>query len=365
MDIFKIMQESDYENLIFSQDKETGLKAITCIHNTTLGPAIGGLRIWNYESEEDAITDVIRLAKGMTYKNAACGIYAGGAKTVMMVDPEKNPKTEEMMRAFGRFVEGMNGRYLTAEDVGSSEADMDAIYQETNFVLGTNMKPGTSGNPSPSTARGVYIGLKATCKEKYGDDSLAGKKIVVEGLGNVGLCVCKYALEEGAEVYGTDINEKAIEKAKEAGVKIINRDELYSFDGDIYCPCALGATVNDESIPQFKYDIVAGSANNQLAEERHGDILKEKGILYAPDFIINAGGVIHCHDELYGGFNRERMQVKVDQIYDQLLKVYEIAKKENISTNKAANRYAEDRIRKVLGTKKIFNRTVKASINPR
>ncbi len=361
-DIFDLLETADYENLIFSHDEATGLKAITCIHNTTLGPAIGGLRIWNYKTEEDAIIDAIRLAKGMTYKNAACGIYAGGAKTVMMIDPEKNPKSEEMMRAFGRFVEGMNGRYLTAEDVGSSEADMDYIYQETDYVLGTTMKPGTSGNPSPSTARGVYVGIKASCKQRYGSDDVKGKKIVVEGLGNVGFNVCKYLLEDGAEVYGTDINEKAIERAKEAGVKIIERDELYSFDADIYAPCALGATINDESIEQFKFDIVAGSANNQLKEEKHGQILKDKGILYAPDFIINAGGVIHCHDELFGGFNKERVAITVDGIYDQLLKVFKIAEEEDIPTSQAANKFAEDRIAKILKTKKIFARVNKSTI---
>lgn len=357
MDIFKELEKYDYENLIFSQDKESGLKAITCIHNTTLGPAIGGCRVWKYDSEEDAIIDALRLAKGMTYKNAACGIFAGGAKTVVMVDPEKNPKSEEMFRALGRFIEGMNGRYYIAEDVGTTTQDMDYIYQETDYVLGTRLKPGTSGNPSPSTARGVYIGLKACCKEKFGTDDLKGKKIVVEGLGNVGINVIKYALEEGAIIYGCDIFERAINRAKEEceGIEIINPDEKFDIEADIYCPCALGATINDETIDKLKVKIVAGSANNQLKEERHGQILKDKDILYAPDFIINSGGVIHCHDEWYGGFEKSRADEIIDRVYDQLMKVFEISKKENIPTNQAANKLAEDRINAVLKTKKIFN----------
>lgn len=362
MDIFKMLEDADYENLIFSQDKESGLKAITCIHSTVLGPAIGGLRIWNYKNEEEAIIDVLRLAKGMTYKNAACGIFAGGAKTVMMVDPDVNPKSEAMMRALGKFVEGMNGRYLTAEDVGSNVEDMDFIYQETDYVLGTGLKPGTSGNPSPSTARGVYKGIKATCKEKYGDDSLKDRTILLEGLGNVGMYVARYAMEEGAKIYGSDINEAACKRAEAEGIEIVPRDKLFDIEAHIYCPCALGATVNDESIEQLKVDIVAGSANNQLAEPRHAKALQDKGILYAPDFIINSGGVIQCHDELYGGYNEERSLKMVDKVYEQLLKVYRIAKEENITTAEAADKLAERRIESVKKTKGIFNRNQKSSV---
>lgn len=362
MNIFERMDEYDYEQLIFMNDSETGLRAVTCIHNTVLGPAIGGCRIWTYDSEEDAIEDALRLARGMAYKNAACGIWAGGAKTVVMVD-EDHPKTEAMLRSLGRYVNAMGGRYITAEDVGTTEDDMDSIYQETDYVLGTSMKPGTGGNPSPSTARGVYMSIKASAKEKYGDDSLKDKKILVQGLGNVGLNVAKYCQEEGAKVYGCDINEKSVKNAEECGIEIVEPNKMWDWEGDIYAPCALGATVNDETIPQMKFDIICGSANNQLKEERHGQVLKDKGILYAPDFIVNAGGVVHCHDELYGGFDRERANKKIDKIGDEIAKVFEISKNEDIPTNVAANRLAEDRIKSVEKTKGIFNLNPSSSLN--
>lgn len=360
MSIFEKMNEHDYEQLIFMNDSETGLRAITCIHNTVLGPAIGGCRIWKYEKEEDAIEDVIRLARGMSYKNAAAGIWSGGAKTVVMIDDE-HPKTEAMLRSLGRYIDSMNGRYITAEDVGTSEEDMDYIYQETNYVLGTSMKPGTAGNPSPSTARGVYMSMKASAKEKYGDASLNGKKILIQGFGHVGEVIADYCKKEGAEISVCDINEKSIQRAKEIGYEIIDADKMWDWEGDIYCPCALGATVNDESIPQMKFDIICGSANNQLKEERHGQALKDKNILYAPDFIVNAGGVVHCHDELYGGFDRERANKKIDLIADQIAKVFEISKQEDIPTNIAANRLAERRIKAVEKTKGIYNEHAKSS----
>ena len=361
MNIFEKMNENDYEQLIFMNDSETGLRAVTCIHNTVLGPAIGGCRIWDYDSEEDAIEDALRLARGMTYKNSACGVWSGGAKTVVMIDDD-HPKTEAMLRSLARYINALDGRYITAEDVGTTEDDMDHIYQETNYVLGTSMKPGTSGNPSPSTARGVYMSIKASAKEKYGEDSLKDKKILVQGLGNVGLNVSKYCQEEGAKVYGCDINEKSIEEAKKCGVEIVDTDKMWDWQGDIYVPCALGATINDETIPKMKFDIICGSANNQLKEECHGKDLKDKGILYAPDFIVNAGGVIHCHDELYGGFNRERANRKIDKISDQIAKVFEIAKKEDIATNLAANRLAEQRIKDIEKSKGIFNLTPISSL---
>ncbi len=361
MAIFDKMNEHDYEQLIFMNDSETGLRAITCIHNTVLGPAIGGMRVWKYENEEDAIEDVIRLARGMTYKNAAAGIWSGGAKTVVMIDDE-HPKTEAMLRSLGRYIDAMGGRYITAEDVGTTEEDMDHVYQETNYVLGTNMKPGTSGNPSPSTARGVYMSMKAAANEKYGDESLKNKKILIQGLGHVGEVIAQYLKEEGAKISVSDINPKAIEKARDLGYDIVDPDKMWDWEGNIYCPCALGATVNDETIPQMKFDIICGSANNQLAEERHGEMLAEKGILYAPDFIVNAGGVVHCHDELYGGFNRERANKKIDLIGKQISKVFEIAKEEGIPTNIAANRLAERRIADVEKTKGIYQKHPKSSI---
>ena len=359
--IFNKMQEHDYEQLIFMNDVQTGLRAVTCIHNTVLGPAIGGMRIWEYDSEEDAIEDAMRLARGMTYKNAACGIWAGGAKTVVMVDKE-HPKSEAMLRSLGRYIDSLEGRYITAEDVGSSEEDMDYVYQETNYVLGTSMKPGTSGNPSPSTARGVYMSIKASAKEKYGDDSLKDKKILIQGFGHVGSEIANFLKEEGADVSVCDINQELIENAKKEGFTIVDPDKMWDWQGDIYCPCALGATVNDQTIDKMKFDIICGSANNQLKEERHGQMLKDAGILYAPDFIVNAGGVINCHDELYGGFNRQRANKKIDKIGEQILKVFEIAKNEDIPTNIAANRLAERRIEDIEKTKGIFEKEPKSSI---
>lgn len=359
--IFNKMQEHDYEQLIFMNDVQTGLRAVTCIHNTVLGPAIGGMRIWEYDSEEDAIEDAMRLARGMTYKNAACGIWAGGAKTVVMVDKE-HPKSEAMLRSLGRYIDSLEGRYITAEDVGSSEEDMDYVYQETNYVLGTSMKPGTSGNPSPSTARGVYMSIKASAKEKYGDDSLKDKKILIQGFGHVGSEIANFLKEEGADVSVCDINQELIENAKKEGFTIVDPDKMWDWQGDIYCPCALGATVNDQTIDKMKFDIICGSANNQLKEERHGQMLKDAGILYAPDFIVNAGGVINCHDELYGGFNRQRANKKIDKIGEQILKVFEIAKNEDIPTNIAANRLAERRIEDIEKTKGIFEKESKSSI---
>lgn len=359
--IFNKMQEHDYEQLVFMNDVQTGLCAVTCIHNTVLGPAIGGMRIWEYASEEDAIEDAMRLARGMTYKNAACGIWAGGAKTVVMVDKD-HPKSEAMLRSLARYIDSLEGRYITAEDVGSSEEDMDYVYQETNYVLGTTMKAGSSGNPSPSTARGVYMSMKASAKEKYGNDSLKGKKVLIQGFGHVGAVIADYLDDEGAEIYICDINKELIDNAKKKGFEIVDPDKMWDWQGDIYCPCALGATVNDQTIDQMKFDIICGSANNQLKEERHGKILKDKDILYAPDFIVNAGGVIHCHDELYGGFNRQRANKKIDKIGDQILKVFEISKNENIPTNIAANRLAERRLNDIEKTKGIYNKNAKSSL---
>lgn len=354
MEIFKRLEKDNYEQLVFFQDKDSGLKAITCIHNTTLGPGLGGTRYWEYEKEEDAITDAIRLAKGMTYKNAAAGLDIGGAKTVILKDPNR-PKSEAQMRAFGRFVEGLSGRYITAEDVGTTEQDMDWIYAETDYVVGTSLKPGTSGNPSPVTAHGVYCGIKAAAKEAFGTDSLRGKKILVQGAGNVGYEVIKKSIAEGAKVYVFDINKDLIKRAVYAGAILIDESEVYSADVDIYSPCALGATVNDETIKIMKAKVIAGSANNQLAENRNGDELEKRGIVYAPDFIINSGGVINVVDELYGGYNPKRAMAKVENIYDQIEKVFQIAKRDNIASYIAADRLAEERIASVRNTRKIFS----------
>ncbi|MFD1610047.1 Leu/Phe/Val dehydrogenase [Oceanobacillus luteolus] len=344
MEIFNVMGKYDYEQLILCQDKASGLKAIIAIHDTTLGPALGGTRMWTYDSEEAAIEDALRLAKGMTYKNAAAGLDLGGGKTVIIGDPRKD-KNPEMFRAFGRYIQGLGGRYITAEDVGTTTEDMDLIHLETEYVTGISPNtPGAAGNPSPVTAYGVYQGMKATAKEAFGSDSLEGKIIAVQGVGNVAYALCEYLHNEGAELIVTDINEDSVKRAVENfGAKAVGPNEIYGVDCDIFAPCALGAIINDETLPQFKAKVIAGSANNQLAEDRHGDALHEMGIIYAPDYVINAGGVINVADEL-AGYNKERALKKVGIIYSNLERVYEISKRDNVPTYVAADRMAEERI---------------------
>lgn len=353
MKIFSYMEQYDYEQLVFCQDEASGLKAIIAIHDTTLGPALGGTRMWTYESEEAAIEDALRLAKGMTYKNAAAGLNLGGGKTVIIGDPRKD-KNEEMFRAFGRYIQGLNGRYITAEDVGTTVADMDLIHEETDYVTGISPAFGSSGNPSPVTAYGVYRGIKAAAKEAFGTDSLEGKTIAVQGIGNVAYNMCRHLHEEGANLIVTDINKEAVQRAvDEFGAKAVDINEIYGVDCDIFAPCALGAIINDETIPQLKAKVIAGAANNQLKETRHGDAIHEMGIVYAPDYVINAGGVINVADELYG-YNSERAMKKVEQVYNNVERVIEIAKRDNVATYVAADRMAEERIEKMRRSRSQF-----------
>ncbi|RSK27780.1 Glu/Leu/Phe/Val dehydrogenase [Bacillus sp. HMF5848] len=353
MEIFKYLETYDYEQLVLCQDKQSGLKAIIAIHDTTLGPALGGTRMWTYESESAAIEDALRLAKGMTYKNAAAGLNLGGGKTVIIGDPRKD-KNEELFRAFGRYVQGLNGRYITAEDVGTTVADMDIIHEETDYVTGVSPAFGSSGNPSPVTAYGVYVGMKAAAKHAFGSDALEGKVVAVQGVGNVAYTLCKYLHEEGAKLIVTDINKDAVMKAvAEFGAKAVDPSDIYDVECDIYAPCALGATVNDQTIPKLKCKVIAGAANNQLKEPRHGDLIHEMGILYAPDYVINAGGVINVADELYG-YNRDRAMKKVEQIYQNIEKVISIAERDGIPTYKAADRLAEERIERMRQSRSQF-----------
>ncbi|MDM5315975.1 branched-chain amino acid dehydrogenase [Fictibacillus sp. b24] len=353
MEIFKYMETYDYEQMVICQDKQSGLKAIICIHDTTLGPALGGTRMWTYETEDAAIEDALRLARGMTYKNAAAGLNLGGGKTVIIGDPKKD-KNEEMFRAFGRYIQGLNGRYITAEDVGTTVEDMDLIYQETPFVTGVSPAFGSSGNPSPVTAYGVYRGMKAAAMEAFGTDSLEGKVIAVQGVGHVAYTLCKHLHEEGASLIVTDINKEAVQRAVEDfGARAVEIDDIYSVDCDIFAPCALGAIINDDTISKIKAKVVAGAANNQLKETRHGDALHEMGIVYAPDYVINAGGVINVADEL-NGYNRDRAMKKVETIYDNIASVIEISKRDNIPTYLAADRLAEERIERMRMSRSQF-----------
>lgn len=353
MEVFTNMQAYDYEQVIFCQDKNSGLKAIIAIHDTTLGPALGGLRIWPYATEAEAIEDALRLAKGMTYKNAAAGLDLGGGKTVIIGDPKKD-KNPEMLRALGRYIQGLNGRYITAEDVGSTVEDMDMVHLETDYVVGTSPGSGSSGDPSPVTAYGIYKGMKAAAKEAFGEESLAGKTIAVQGVGNVAYRLCEHLHNEGAKLVVTDINKEAVQRAVDNfGAISVEPDDIYDVDCDIYSPCALGAVINDQTIPRLKAKVVAGSANNQLHSPKHGDLLYEKGIVYAPDYVINAGGVINVSDEL-NGYNQERALKRVETIYDSLTKVFEISRRDNIPTYLAADRMAEERIESVKNSSRQF-----------
>lgn len=354
MDIFTYMEEYDYEQLVYCQDKNTGLKAVIAIHDTTLGPALGGTRMWAYESESDAVLDALRLARGMTYKNAAAGLNLGGGKAVI-IGNAKTDKNPEMLRAFGRYVQSLSGRYITAEDVGTTITDMDLIHMETDYVTGTS-EYGSSGNPAPVTAYGIYRGIKATAKEAFGDDSLEGKTIAVQGVGNVAFRLCEHLHHEGAKLIVTDINKEAVQRAVEKfDAKAVDPDDIYGVDCDIYSPCALGAVINDETLPKLKAKMIAGSANNQLQANKHGDLLYEKGIIYAPDFVINAGGVINVADELNrNGYNQERAMRKVEEIYDNLNRVFDISRRDNIPAYLAADRMAEERIKAVKNARGQF-----------
>ncbi|WP_350344691.1 Glu/Leu/Phe/Val dehydrogenase [Proteinivorax tanatarense] len=343
MKIFKYMETYDYEQLVLCHDKTSGLKAIIAIHDTTLGPALGGTRMWNYDTEEEAIEDALRLAKGMTYKAAAAGLNLGGGKTVIWGDPNAD-KSEELWRAFGRYVQSLNGRYITAADVGTGVADLDIVKEETDHVTGVSESHGSSGDPSPKTAYGTFRGILASANEAWGSDSLEGKVVAVQGVGKVGYYLCQYLHEAGAKLIVSDINQEAIDRVvNEFGAEVVEPDAIYGVECDIYAPTALGATVNDDTIPQFKCKIIAGAANNVLKEERHGDVIHEKGILYAPDYVINAGGLMNVADEVKG-YNEERAMEKIATIYDNIKRVYAIAKRDNIPSYKAADKMAEERI---------------------
>ncbi|MBF0693523.1 MAG: Glu/Leu/Phe/Val dehydrogenase [Flavobacterium sp.] len=342
--VFGQVSFDNHEQIVFCNDKDTGLKAIIGIHNTVLGPALGGTRMWKYSNEWEALNDVLRLSRGMTYKSAVTGLNLGGGKAVIIGDA-KTDKTPEMMTKFGQFIESLSGKYITAEDVGTTTADMDIVRDATKYVTGISESRGGSGNPSPVTGYGVYMGMKAAAKHKFGTDKLEGKKILVQGIGHVGETLVSYLTKEGAIVQITDINQARLEEVSaKYGVQIFNGDDLYSADVDIYAPCALGATVNDETIHKIKAKVIAGAANNQLAnEEVHGQILRERGILYAPDFLINAGGIINVYGEIVKYEPGEAMR-RTENIYNTTLEIMQMADAQGITTYKAALAVAEQRI---------------------
>ncbi len=354
MEIFEHIEPRNHEQVVFCSDKQSGLRAIIAIHNTTLGPALGGTRMWMYASDQDALIDVLRLSRGMTYKAAVAGLNLGGGKAVIIGDPNKS-KTEAMFRAFGRFVEGLAGRYITAEDVGTNVRDMEYVRMETKYVTGIDKALGGSGDPSPVTAFGVYMGIKASMKELMGNDSLKGKKVAIQGAGHVAEYVLQHLKKEGAKVFISDIYHDKVERvAREGGAQIVDPNDIYDVDADIFCPCALGAIINDDTIPRFKFKIIAGGANNQLADEaRHGQMLIDKNIMYAPDYAINAGGLINVYNELEG-YSKERALKQAEGIYDTMLTIYAIAKRDKVPTYEASNRLAEHRINAIGRIKSIY-----------
>ncbi len=342
--IFSLMTSMKHEQVVFCYDHETGLKAIIAIHNTNLGPSLGGTRMWMYKNESDALTDVLRLSRGMTYKAAISGLNLGGGKAVIIGDSKKD-KSEALFRRFGKFVNSLSGKYITAEDVGTSTKDMEYIAKETKHVTGLPETMGGGGDPSPVTAYGVYMGMKASAKNVWGNDNLSGKKVVVQGVGHVGENLVKQLTKDGAKVYITDINQDALAHvAKQYNAEVISPDQVYDMDVDIYAPCALGATLNTENINKLKCAIVSGAANNQLADENvHGQMLMDKGIVYAPDFLINAGGLINVYSELQG-YNRDNAFKQTEHIYNVTLDILKKSKEENIPSQQAAKQLAEKRI---------------------
>ena len=342
--VFGQLSFDNHEQIVFCNDKDTGLKAIIGIHNTVLGPALGGTRMWNYENEWEALNDVLRLSRGMTYKSAISGLNLGGGKAVIIGDA-KTQKTPELMKKFGEFVNSLSGKYITAEDVGMETADMDTVREVTPYVTGVSESLGGSGNPSPVTAFGVYMGMKAAAKNQFGSDSLDGKKILVQGNGHVGETLIEYLRKENAIVYVSDIHREKMESmVSKYGAKLYEGTDLYTADVDIYAPCALGATINDETVYKIQAKVIAGAANNQLAnEDVHGPILRERGITYAPDFLINAGGIINVYSEIEKYDKAEAMR-RTENIYNTTLEIFDYALKNNLTTQKAAMAIAQIRI---------------------
>jgi len=345
MQYFEKIAEMGHEQVVFCHDKASGYRGIIAIHDTTLGPALGGCRFWHYATEDAAIVDALRLSRGMTYKNAVAGLNLGGGKSVIIGD-NKTTNREMLFRAHGRFVDSLGGRYVTAEDVGTTVEDMDFVHMETKHVTGIGSK---SGDPSSVTAHGVFRAIQASAFQKWGSDSLEGRTIAIQGLGHVGYYLAKELHAAGAKLIVTDIDAGRIKRVvDEMGATAVALDEIYRAKADVFTPCALGGILNDDTIPQLAVEIVAGAANNQLLEDRHGDALEARGVLYAPDYVANAGGVINVYSELTG-WSRERALRKADEIYQTVLSVFRLAKETGIPTYKAADRVAEQRIQAVRG----------------
>lgn len=341
MELFKLMTEGGHEQIMYWSDPEFGYRGIIAVHDTTLGPALGGTRFWTYETDAEATVDALRLSWGMTYKAAITGLNLGGGKSVIWGDNRRADR-EMIFRAHGRAVDSLGGRYITAEDVGTSPDDMEYVSMETEHVVGLN---GLSGDPSPVTAYGVYQGIKASAAQHYGDESLKDRHIAVQGLGHVGYYLCQDLASEGAKLTVTDLDADSLNRVvEEFGATAVDPDAIYAVDADIFAPCALGAVVNDDTLGQFSFDIIAGAANNVLADSSvHGRALTEKGILYAPDYVINAGGLVNVYGEIHE-WDSERSRKKAGEIFDTLLGIFELSASEGLGTHTAADRVAERRV---------------------
>jgi leucine dehydrogenase len=344
MKLFETIETLGHEQVVACYDKSSGYKGIIAIHNTTLGPALGGTRFWNYASDEEAFFDVLRLARGMTYKNAVAGLNLGGGKSVIIGDPA-TANRELFFRAHGRFVESLGGRYVTAEDVNTTPMDMDYVHMETEYVAGLSSR---SGDPSPVTAHGVFRSIEASAKWRWGSPSLTGKTVIVQGIGHVGQHLCKKLHDAGANLVVSDIRKDKLDHmVKQHGARAVSGNDVFGEKADIFAPCALGAILNDDTIARLNVEIVCGAANNQLLDpKKHGEALTKRNILYAPDFVANAGGVINVYSEL-AGWTRERALRKADEIFDTILGVYQIAKDQGIHTFDAADKLAERRLASV------------------
>jgi leucine dehydrogenase len=338
--------EDEYEQVVFFHDPASGLRAIVAIHSTTLGPSLGGTRFYPFETEEQALRDVLRLARGMTFKAAAAGLDLGGGKAVIIGDP-KRIKSEELLRAYGRFIETLGGRYITAEDIGTNRDDMEVIRRETRYVTGVAPEFGGSGDPSPVTAYGVFLGMKACAEEAWQEHTLGGRKVAVQGVGKVGYHLVKHLVKAGAKVVVSDVDVDAVARAvRDFGVETADSDKIHAEECDIFAPCAMGGILRDDTIPELKCTVVAGSANNQLERPEHGEALAQLGIVYAPDYVVNAGGLINVADELQG-YNPERARTRVESIYRTLRQIFHVARDRHISTAAAADAFAHERIGKI------------------
>jgi len=340
MNVFDLMSERNHEQVVFWSEPEVGYRGIIAIHDTSLGPSLGGTRFWNYSTDEEALVDVLRLARGMTYKAAVAGVNLGGGKSVIIGD-NRTTNREMIFRAHGRAVESLGGRYITAEDVGTSVDDMEFVRMETDAVVGLH---GGSGDPSPVTAYGTYKGMKACAQIAYGDPSLAGRHVAVQGVGHVGYHLCSLLAEEGARLTVTDIDPERVSRTvADFDAAPVEPDAIYGVEADVFAPCALGSVVNDDTLEVLRVDIIAGAANNQLAESHHGEALRKRDILYAPDYVINAGGLINVYGELHG-WSPDRSLRKAGEIHGTLLRIFERAQEEGIAPAVAADHIAEQRV---------------------